>query len=459
MRYLKTFEDIVPVRPGTNKEYRIQNLPHKGEPIESGDNISILQQDWFEKLLPDSLHIVSDPQLSKLNFDQSLTPLEKKEYTFDKNDCTIDNGLVQFNYWYDPRCHPGDELKDGEPSCIEFDIHFLKNDNGFKLIVDITYGDHKATEFTIEAPNKINIVHYTGVGSKYDDSTHWGFKDESINHLIKFFNAFNHGIQLEPKDLSFIDEHFDSYEHDVHNQDHLYTDDSDLIEFGNSMKESTDSEVFLIINNAKSPQYKYLPKVIKYLTVRNLPFRIASTPEEVEKYNSGYNIIGAFSTGSDFSMKSPDSTSEYSTNEKALEILSCPIIAMCYGFQSMAKFYGQEISGGDLNCDRFLLTDYDNSHFLFRGIDLSTQKLSFCFHDYPVNVPYGFENIAILGDVIAGISNESKNRYGILFHPEEFTETYIILDNFVEHCKSKIQSNKSEFALQTYESFIKKIKK
>ncbi len=453
MRYLKSFEGIVPVRPGTNKEYRIQNLQHKGEPIESGDNISILQQDWFEKLLPDSLYIVSDPKLSKLNFDQSLTPIEKKEYIFDKNDCTIDNGLVQFNYWYDPRLHPGAELEDGEPSCIEFDIHFSKNERGFKLIVDITYGDHKVTEFSIEAPNKINIVHYTGAGSKYDDSTHWGFKDESINDLVKFFNAFNHGIQLEPKDLSFIDEHFDSYEHEEHNQDHLYTDDSDLIEFGNSMKESTDSDIFLIINNTKPPGNKYLPKVIKYLTNRNLNFRIASTPEEVERYNSEYNIIGAFSTGSDYSMTSPDSPSEYSTNEKALEILSCPIIAMCYGFQSMAKFYGQEITGGDLNCDQFLLTDYDDSHFLFRGIDLSTQKVSFCFHDYPSNVPQGFEVIAMLGDIISGISNESENRYGLLFHPEELESTYVILDNFVNSCE--VNKGSEMKYLQTFEKFNK----
>ena len=461
MRYLKKFnEDIVPVRPGTNKEYRIQNLPHKGEPIEDNNNISIMQQDWFEKLLPDTLYIVSDPKLSKLNFDQSLTPVPKGEYAFDKNDCTIDNGLVQFNYWYDPRLHPGHELKDGEPSCIEFDIHFSKNDSGFKLIVDITYGDHKAIEFTIEAPNKINVVHYTGAGSKYDNSTHWGFKDESIKDLVKFFNAFNHGIQIQPKDLSFIDEHFDSYKHDIHNQDHLYTDESDLIEFGNSVKESNDSDIFLIINNAKPPQYKYYPKVAKYLSIKNLPFRVATTPEEVERYNSEYNIIGAFSTGSDYSMKTPGSTLEHSTSDKALEILSCPIIAMCYGFQSMAKFYGQQISGDDLNCNQFLLTDFDSSHFLFQGIDLSTQKLSFCFHDYPVNVPNGFENIAMLGNVIAGISNVSSERYGILFHPEELEQTYIILDNFVDHCYSKVSVNKeSEFILQTYESFIKKIKK
>jgi anthranilate/para-aminobenzoate synthase component II len=121
----------------------------------------------------------------------------------------------------------------------------------------------------------------------------------------------------------------------------------------------------------------------------------------------------------------------------------------------MAKFYGQSIDGGDLNCRLFNLTDYDSSHFLFRGIDLSQQQVSFCFHDYPVNVPNGFENIAMLGDTIAGISNQSLQRYGILFHPEELQETYPILDNFVNHCESKMVQ-KDTFKLQTFESFSKK---
>ena len=42
---------------------------------------------------------------------------------------------------------------------------------------------------------------------------------------------------IELQDLSFIDEHLDSYQHDIDNKDHLYTDDSELIKFGNSMKD------------------------------------------------------------------------------------------------------------------------------------------------------------------------------------------------------------------------------
>lgn len=473
MKYLENYKSL-------NKEYRNKSLPHAGEPIHTDGRISILEQDWFEKLLPNTFTIHSNPKLKKLNKDLTLTDVEgQNEYVFDKNECSIDNGLVQFTYYYNGANQHSEEDKDkrpipldpnyvlenGEPSMLEFDIHFSKigqgdifaEDDEVKLLVDITYGNNMAVEFTIEAPNKINIIHYTSVGSKYDSETHWGFTDESIDDLVKFFNAFNHGIKVNKEDLSFLDEHYDSYKHHVDNPKHLYNDDSDLIKFGNAFKESNSDkeDIFLIINNAKSPQFKYFPKVARYLRVRDIPYRAACTPEEVQRYNKEYNIIGALSTGSDYSMKKPDSNTEFAASEEALRILSCPILAMCYGFQSMAKFYGQNIDGGELNCGTFTLTDFDSEHFLFQNIDLTQQKVSFCFHDYPINVPIDFENIAMLGDTIAGISNKNLKRYGILFHPEEMESTWMVLDNFVQNCRSLVKPKLMR--LQTYENFIKKV--
>ena len=106
---------------------------------------------------------------------------------------------------------------------------------GIKLIVNITYGDQVESEFSIESPNKINIISYNGVGSKYDSEAHWGFSKESIKDLVNFFNSFNHGIKLKESDLSFIDEDRESYKHIDNNSDHLYNDDSNLIDFENSM--------------------------------------------------------------------------------------------------------------------------------------------------------------------------------------------------------------------------------
>jgi hypothetical protein len=240
MRFLKGFNEAVGiVNLGSNiSQERIPNLQHVGEPIEDGDNISIFQQDWFEKLLPDTIKVHSHPNLKKLNFDQSLTNIdtENKTYVLKKNDCTIDGDLVQFNYHQNTYDKPEDIVDDGEPDMLEFDIHFVKNDRGIKLLVDITYGDNMAYEFSIETPNKINIIHYTGKGSMYDSETHWGFCEDTIKDLVKFFNAFNHGINIIEEDFNFLDSDKESYQHNTHDQKHLYNDESDLVRFGNSSK-------------------------------------------------------------------------------------------------------------------------------------------------------------------------------------------------------------------------------
>ena len=358
----------------------------------------------------------------------------------------LNGDLIQMAYYQNTPEESGDVLSDGEPDYLEFDIHIDKNERGIKLLVDITYGDSMVCEFSIEAPNKINVIHYTGINSKYDPDTHFGFTDETINDLVKLFNSFNHGLKLTSDDFNFIDKDLDSYKHNINNSDHLYNDDSDLISFGNSVKESTSNDIILVINNSKPPENKYLPKLLKYLDIRGFEYKVASSSDDVIKYNKNYNIIGALSTGSDYRVEDGDEV-----NSTALSELKCPILSMCFGYQSMAKFYGSDIESGEEKSGLFNLSDYDESHFLFNGIDLSQQKLSFCFHDYPSDTPSGFDVIAMLDDVIAGVSSE--DRYGLLFHPEELESTYVILDNFVNSCK--VNKGPEMKYLQTFENFKK----
>jgi hypothetical protein len=237
MKYLRKFNENIVKIDGDSKDFRFKNLPHKGDNINKNGKISIFQQDWFEKLLPDRLTILSHQNLKRINKNLSISDLNSNnEYTFDKNDCTIDNNLVQFNYYRDNMKPKNGEIINGEPDLLEFDIHFVKNTRGIKLLVDITYGDQVISEFSIETPNKINIIHYNGIGSKYDGDTHWGFTDESIENLVNFFNAFEHGIKLTKNDLRFIDKYEDTYKHNINDDDHLYNDDSNLIDFENSIK-------------------------------------------------------------------------------------------------------------------------------------------------------------------------------------------------------------------------------
>jgi GMP synthase-like glutamine amidotransferase len=408
---------------------RHKNLPHRGDRVNG--KISIFDQQWFEKLLPEEMEVVSHGKMHMLA----------------KNDCTINGDLCQFNYWHPATGKDGDVTEDGEPCCLEFDIHFMKNEGGIKMIVDISYGDHMACEFSLEAPNRINVIHYNGIGSKYDSDLHWGLSDKSVSDLVRFFNSFEHGIRISEKDLAFIDEHEDSYEHDINDRDHYYTDDSKLMKWGNSMRESIKESIVLVMDNSKEPEKKYLPNVIGYLRKRGIAFEVASSAEELERIASEFEISGAISTGSDY-MASKGENQELS--DLAMSSLKCPILGICFGFQSMARFYGADIETGEEECGKMDLDRHDESFWMFSGKDLS--GLYFCFHDYPKNIPAGFKSICEMDGKIVGIASDSLKRYGILFHPEEQEKTYPILDSFIERCLAKPKMR----YLMTYESFSRR---
>ena len=191
---------------------------------------------------------------------------------------------------------------------------------------------------------------------------------------------------------------------------------------------------FLVIDNSKPPKHKYLNNVLKYLDTTDVNYKIAETVDELLEAINKYNIVGAISTGSDFRVN------DIETNElsfKALELLNCPIYGICYGLQSIAKYYGSEIGSEDEVCGNVILDFYDKSEPMFQGIDLDNTEVSFCFHDFPLEVPNGFKVISEIDGKIAGISN-GDNRFGTLFHPENINKTFTILDNFINLCKVKI---------------------
>ena len=196
----------------------------------------------------------------------------------------------------------------------------------------------------------------------------------------------------------------------------------------NSVDYSNTEPTILVIDNTMPPEKKYLANIINYLEKSNTNYVVASNSDELSNYCNTCNIVGAISTGSDYRVNEDSNVLNY----KALQDLKFPILAMCFGYQSMAKFYGVEVLSGPEVKGEFYLDSFDVSHFLFENTDLNSTRLSFCFHDYPSEVPQGFTKIAELGGKIAGISNDRLKRYGLLFHPEDLPSTQIIINNFVE---------------------------
>lgn len=146
--------------------------------------ISIFDQDW-KKLLPKQIHIIT----------------HNGNFTLVNPQLRINSPLYQITYY--------DGESNGQPDFLSFDIHTMKDNDGnvansdkMKLIVNVTYGLVTVSEFSIEY-NKVKVIHYTGKDSKHDSESFFGFNDETLADLIKFFNTF--GFNLDTTNFEFID--------------------------------------------------------------------------------------------------------------------------------------------------------------------------------------------------------------------------------------------------------------
>ena len=92
--------------------------------------------------------------------------------------------------------------------------------------------------------------------------------------------------------------------------------------------------IFLIIDNSKPPERKYLDKVVEYMNIRGIEYKVASSVEEFEDISNSSKIIGAISTGSDYRVSTGENID---LSNMSLESLECPILGICYGFQTLAN--------------------------------------------------------------------------------------------------------------------------
>jgi len=188
MKYLKLYEEF-------------NDINITKEPITT-DRVSMFDEKVFD-LIPPKLTIVSSTGT----------------WTLEKSDFSINNVKAEVIYNQNtPELQDGDVTADGEPDTLEFDIHIVKDNDGndsnpdtLKLNIDITYGDSMVSEFTIEAPNKVEPHHYTGANSLYDPNTLFSFDNESLDALVEFFNRFSDSYRLNKKDFNFLDSDPNSY--------------------------------------------------------------------------------------------------------------------------------------------------------------------------------------------------------------------------------------------------------
>lgn len=140
----------------------------------------------------------------KSNLPNSITIIQRgKEVTFDRGNVMMHFDMVQCTY---------ENHEWGYPDTLEFDFYFLKDvdSENFKIDIDITLGDAIVSEFSLEAPNKVNVIEYTSWKSKTDPTdTVFALSDESLDAFVSFLNKFT-GFNLKIDDFKFLDK-YDNY--------------------------------------------------------------------------------------------------------------------------------------------------------------------------------------------------------------------------------------------------------
>lgn len=161
---------------------------------------------------------VFDQDIKSLLPEKIRTETTYGKYEFSKKDVMLNGDLIQIVYHHNTAKEKNDVCADGEPDYLCFDIHTIKENDGteangenLRLNVDITYGDAMVSSFTIEAPNKVEPHHYTGIGSMHDKETEFAIEDKSLEDLITFFNSFSDRYELTKDDFKFLDSDPNSY--------------------------------------------------------------------------------------------------------------------------------------------------------------------------------------------------------------------------------------------------------
>lgn len=396
---------------------------------------------------------------------KEIFPQLIKIYTSDGNftlrlaDFTREGNVVKADY-YQNTFRKSNHLKDGEPDFLIFDLHFVNNENGLKTIIDITYGDSTKYAFSIEAPNKIKITIYNGIDSHLDSETQFGFEDETIIDLVNLFNQFSESYHLTTKDLNFLDKYPDSFDPSnieiVPDTEIKYFLNKKKLELPTNSEKPNQTSLsngkkILVINNSLAPKHRYLGNILKYLQIRGLNNVVVSNVRELEEVISKYKISCVISTGSEKMVKDEESTA---TTFMALKELDCPFLGICFGFQSLAKYYGSKIDKGEFTHQNKKIEILDPNHFLFSDLLSEENKFSFSFNDYPINCPENFDIICKVDGKIAGIQNKEKNLYGLLFHPEDIEYSHKILDNFIS-LTDKQKDEQEKIKSGKFESVIK----
>jgi GMP synthase (glutamine-hydrolysing) len=158
----------------------------------------------------------------------------------------------------------------------------------------------------------------------------------------------------------------------------------------------------------------------------------------------------------------PDSVCREGSPSLSQEIFGAglPILGICYGLQLIAhSLGGRVIPGGDRREFGKAMVDVHDADTLFHGIPQQFQ--AWMSHgDQVSQLPPGFRLLAQSGNIVAAAADESRNIWGLQFHPEVVHTPFgkEILQNFLSHaCHCKREWTMAAFIESTVSAIAARI--
>ncbi len=192
----------------------------------------------------------------------------------------------------------------------------------------------------------------------------------------------------------------------------------------------------LIINMYKKQSiFKHLKIKEKFLEgLRNegkgtkAIFRKWDDTEGIRNVLKRKKIDGIILSGSDYFVD----CKKNSSIDKSILLANIPILAICYGFQSLIHTLGKPVY---IKRNKHGYMNYVRSLRIPEPFAIPKHKYYFYHTNYIVKVPNDFQILTKIKNKIIVAYNSKKNILGVQFHPEKYKKTLrIILHTWITKC-------------------------
>jgi GMP synthase-like glutamine amidotransferase len=139
-------------------------------------------------------------------------------------------------------------------------------------------------------------------------------------------------------------------------------------------------------------------------------------------------IDGIILSGSDYFVD----CKKNSSIDKSILLANIPILAICYGFQSLIHTLGKPVY---IKRNKNGYMNYVHSLRIPEPFAIPKHKYYFYHTNYIVKVPNDFQILTKIKNKIIVAYNSKKNILGVQFHPEKYKKTLrIILHTWITKC-------------------------